>query len=712
MNHFRRLAALWCLSAVLCGQVAQARIALVYQRPDSPAGNLAAREGAIQQKRNARLVASILRSSGNTDFLVRQTGSLNTEMARSGLFINNAGNTTPAAWGRGVYSEQVEAVVLVGSATNILVPNTARFDSLTMATRQASGSGHAVPMLQLRDNSSVLFSFPPKFGAGVDSVGVTADENGPGKAIYFANDHNAWLSHAYVAGSTGFYDTGDIRRILFGGTPAYEARHSMQASGGIVPCNQCDSLGSYAANDTLILWDRQYDKGIRQARTMVFANAFGAGAAYDSLSNFSYIDSRPPTEGDFTIILAALAHLDSLVRADTTAAGVKRGGKVLGDKVIKIAPIVYGGLARGERHSWKSPGAAQGILASDTSAFYATLDSIATLGIPITFAINPDSASSYERDLIKMKQVGMARFTPQVWNGVADSTKAGGQNAKYRPVDVFGRYRNRTAMGDGTGVGVDTGSVYTLARSALRLVDSLTSGRVSRIAVAPDDDWSPLNTDGVLKLSSQVRIDSVMYALQQAGFRGVVADAQDPDASASKRNGGPSKTNPRGYYNRQQVYASGSISGLRDFKILTHTGYAINGSRSQAFLGTDSTGSSGGWLGLVYKEISRVWSGALLDLDNSYDTWPSDDMSSAQAVRSYDDIHQRKVDRTQAAVGRPVVRGNIYRISCADLSGVPNGPPARPAYHVLKAMKNAMTAIDKLAGRTVVMFDYPEDIEP
>jgi hypothetical protein len=560
-------------------------------------------------------------------------------------------------------------------------------------------------MLQLRDNNGSVAGDVAKYGISADSVGVTADDGGPGKAIYFAGDGNAFLTHAYVAGSTGFYDTGDIRRILFGGTANYEARHSMRASGAPVGCAQCDSLGSYAANDTLILWERNYGQTITGANRIVFANAWGAGAAVDSLNNDSYVGYRPPTEGDFAVILAALARLDSLVRASGA------GKKVLGDKVIKIAPVIYGGLARGERHAWKSPGSAQGILDADTSAFYAILDSLDALGIPVTFAVNPDSASSYARDIIKLKSVRAARFTPQVWNGIADSTKAGGQDAKYRPVDVFGRYRNRTAMGDGSGVGADTGSVYTLAKSALRITDSLFAGRVSRVAVAPDDDWSPLNTDGVLHGSNRVPIDSVLYALQQAGFVGIVSDAQDPDASGMKRTG-PAASNPRGFYNRQQLFSSGSVAGLRNFKILTHTGYSIMGGRAQSHLGTDSTGTSGGWLGVIYRELSRAWSGALLQSDNSYDTWPYDDINTAQAVRSYDNIHMRKVDRTQAAFGRPVVKGNIYRISCADLSGVPNGPPAANGYHVLKAMRNAMITINKLAGRTVVTFAYPEDIEP
>jgi hypothetical protein len=61
---------------------------------------------------------------------------------------------------------------------------------------------------------------------------------------------------------------------------------------------------------------------------------------------------------------------------------------------------------------------------------------------------------------------------------------------------------------------------------------------------------------------------------------------------------------------------------------------------------------------------------------------------------------------------RPVVHGNIYRLDCADLSGLPSGPPALVGYWVLRDAKRAMDVINKLAGRTVVAFAYPDDVTP
>ena len=697
---FRRLAALWCLAALCAGEVAQAKVLII--RSYTNRSNLQENEIEAQNIRNTRLLESIIRRTGGVYTTVRSDKS-RTEWARTGAQV----------WGAGTAGEFVEQFdgVIVPHAQSETFAGQVRGDSLTRMTVQGR-EGAAVPALVFRDNGPVLTGTAdaPAYDGPVDSCGVTDVDTGPGKAIWQKGTTQAFLTHAYTSGITGSYNTGDLRKILFAGTPAYEYRSSTDDAGGTanIACAWCDSMATYADNDTLVLWERQYGTRITQASTIVFSSSYGAGAAVDSIQNIvgDAVVPRPATEGDFAVTLAALARLDSLVRAD--------GGTVLGNKVIKVAVVVYGALARGERHGWKSPGSAQGILSSDTSAFYTVLDSVSALGIPITFAGNMDSAASYARDVIKLKSVRLAKFTPQVWNGVSDSAVAGGQNAINRPVDVFGRYRVRFAIGDDSGAGADS-SIKTLAKSSLRMADSLFGrDRVSRIAVAPDDDWSPKNVTG--GQSGGVTIDSVLYALKLAGYNGVVADSQDPDADASKRTG-PAATNPRGYYNQQRTYTSGLIPELRDFKILTHSGFAVIGGNAQAYSlpsGTrDSTSYKGavGWTSNIYRELSRFWSAALLDHDDSYDTWAYDDINSGP-TRVYDGIVQRRVDRTQAAVHRPVVKGSIYRLSCSDLSGLPGGPPAASGFHILKAAKNAMDTINRLAGRTVVAFAYPDDIEP
>lgn len=684
---------------MLASGVAQAEVLIT--RPEFSKLAINLQEAKVQSMRNVRLLESIIRATGGTYQTIYQN-DYKTEWGRTGRQYV------------GTSYKQYDAVIHIGSL-NPVPGSTGGFrpDSLFF-TRVQGGSTRtdkAVPFLLMLDNSGPITGTGVVPDAVADSAGVIELPNGPAPAYNFGGDTRAAATHIYTQGYVGAFDTGDMRKILYARTFPYIWRASTSDDGVTIPCSWCDSLSSYAANDTLLLWDRQFNTRLGQASTVTVASVGGAGAAADSLANNSIPAAhRPGTESDLTLMLASLAHLDSLVRAKRDSTGRYLGERVLGDKVIKIAPVIYGGLANGQRHAWKSPGSAQGRSPSDTASFYAALDSLNALGIPVTFAVNVDSASYFARDVIKMKSVRSARFTPQIWNNVADTSSFKVQNALYEPKDVFGRWRKRIAIGDGSGLGADTLAIYTLARSALRLTDSLFDGRTSRFAVAPDDDWSPLNITG--RDPGGLGIDSVMYALQRAGYIGVVADAQDPDAKAFKSHG-PSKTNPRGYYGQQMRYSSPTISALRDFRILAHSGYNIMGGRAQYMFGPDSTQSVSAFgvdgSGILFRELTRSWSGALLDFDNAYDIfqyderWPND--------RAYDNIHQRKVDRTESPNNGPVRKASIVRLSCADFSGKPGANPMM-GYWILKSMANAMYIINTLAGRTIVRFAYPEDIEP
>lgn len=693
---------------MLAGDVAWAHVQII--RPDYTKNDLVAEVPAERQaKRNLRLVESIIRATGGT-FETRFSTETRTDWMRRGIFVVNPGTAGADT------SFDIDATISMYVTRPINISGMARPDSLVRALLQSQRGNipqSTKPILMVRDNTCPITASEGAaslFGT-LDSAGYKQYDEGAGKVVYRAGRPPGFLTHSYMVGATDGYDTGDKRDILFSRYQNYVNRGSKSETGsGRVACSWCDSIPSYAASDTVILWERQFDSYIPYASRMVFVMGWGAGAFEDSISDDGITSNGgfAGTEGEFPVLLAALAHLDSIVRATSTS-----GGSVLGDKQIKIAPVIYGGLARGERHAWKSPGSAQGILASDTSVFYAGLDSLRSLGIPVTFAINPDSAASYARDLIKMKENPFARFAPQVWNGVSDTSKAGGQNPYYRPVDVFGRYRARAAVGDESGLGSDS-SIAGLAKSSLRLVDSLVGrARVSPTAVAPDDDWSPLNVDGVLKGSDRVPIDSVLYALRLAGFSSVISDGNDPDASAFKRHG-PSATNPRGYYQKQQKYSLKKFC-VDDINILSHAGYAITGGSRQMSAGAtsfpDDSSTTTGGAGIIYKEIARAWTGALMGHDNSYDTWGYDGN-----IINYDrlDIDYRRADHLNSRFdpGLGIQGGNIFRLSCADLSGVPNGPPALNGFHALKAIKAAMDIVNWKAGRTIVRFCYPEDIEP
>jgi len=714
---------------MLAGEVAQAKVLIIWERNQLVAA--VDDDTRAQQVRNTRMVTSILRATGareGADYRLIRNDQTKTEWLRTGDQVWNGGlvSGTPAL---GAYVEHFDAVISTYKHASISgqITGSARSDSLTLWNVQ-NRTGAAVPVLQLRDNSSQVCCGQQQWEVTAsDSSGASGTESGLGyaKLIHFRGQDAPYWGASYMEGGINPYETGDLRRILTS-DPMPFGYHFQRGStdddgGGAAACKWCDSMVVNSEADTLILWERQYDKNPNKvstsgARTMVFASAWGGGSAIDSLGNADGTSWTPPTEGDWATILIGLARLDSLVRADTLN-GVKRGGRVLGDKTIKIAPVVYGGLARGSRHSWKSPGSAQGIFPPDTSAFYAILDSLDALGIPITFAVNVDSADSYDRDIIKLKSVKNAHFTPQIWNGVADTAVAGGQDAKYRPVDVFGRWRPRTAVGDLSGLGADS-SMAALLKSSLRMTDSIFGkNRVSRIAVAPDDDWSPENLRIPASGFANTSVDSIVLAIQAAGFHGVVANGQDPDARYTKLSSGPSANNPRGALWTQGFYTGG---GIKDFKVLTHSGFSVMGGRAQRAAFADSvnnrpTNVADFW----FTDLSRLWAGALLDFDYAYDTWAYDTgISAGDTIRSYDGIQLNRNDRVQAQAPtmRPVVKASVFRLSCGDLSGVPyggpGGAPAANGYWVLKSAANAMRIINRLAGRTVIRFAYPDEIEP
>jgi len=704
MGGFRRFAAGLCLASLFSGQVAQAKSLIVYAPNTESFGAGTSYLAAPQLNRNLRAVASIIALTGGQVSLVKAQ-STKSEWLRLGQGV----------WGSdaGQYVEQFDATILIDQfATAGII----RTDSVAKFAAFQGGSAHiglAKPMLILRTNGPAIGSAG---GVVPDSTngGAVAFDSGPGKAVHFADDHLDFLTSAYTVSAQNLATKANVRRILFTNIPQADYRISNGTnSGATLGCRNCDSLMNYAANDSCVLWDKNWSVIFpAQASTITFASPWGSGGLADSIGNTVGEPRDPPTEGDWAILLCALAHLDSL-----------SGHKVLGDKTIRIAPVVYGGLARDNRHSWNW-NKSQGINDADTSSFYAFLDSLASRpDIKITFAVNVDSATTYARDIIKMKGITQARFTPQVWDGINDTSLTAYAGF---PKDIFGRYNRRAAYGDSATHALYNGgsdsSIYWQLKRAKAMCDSLFGGRTSKVLAAPADDWSPKQLLGAFQNGGGITIDSVMYAMQLAGFTGIIADAQDPDANASKTNSGPSKTNPRGYYNRQQLFSSGSISGLRNFKILCHSGFNIMGGRSQAecFSGPgagsgtiDSSSSPPRSFFVIYKELGRLWSSNLLAYDESMDLFPYDDPQTDLMWIGNDILH-RKVDVTQAQRRSPIKHGNIVRLSCGDLSGASGSGivPAATMWHVLKAAANAMYVINKLAGRTVVTFDYPENIDP
>ena len=57
-------------------------------------------------------------------------------------------------------------------------------------------------------------------------------------------------------------------------------------------------------------------------------------------------------------------------------------------------------------------------------------------------------------------------------------------------------------------------------------------------------------------------------------------------------------------------------------------------------------------------------------------------------------------------------RASVLKLHVSDLGGIPDGPPSRPGYWAIKSLVNQFRAVNKFAGKTVLVLTYPEDCEP
>ena len=697
----------WTTLALLVGLcvsgVAEAKTLVLWTQPGSAAGT-AKQEFTTQQNRNLRLVTSCLEATGavegvdfkvvksmnNSTAAIKGTNSTaRTEFVRKGQMVWNFGTA-------GAHAEQFDAVVSVGwyGGTHYSV----RLDSLMLPEYLNDAGGLSVPVLVFTTNAEMLVpAVSPSTAAMACSIGVAWDPHGAGDALANSGNadmqqlitdptHYSWVNTAYVSGMLENADCvrpGGIRKLIRSSQSPLTYLNSRAYNAA-----WADSAYNYSATaDTLHLWDL-LNAHIPGSKSMTIACAWGAGAMVDSLADANDPSStvRPATEGDIPLIMMALAHLDSL-----------SGGKVFGHKPLKVAFTVDQACSRGNRRGPHGP------YVDDESAYYAVLDSIAALGVPITFGVNVDSLTAYAAEVAKLKAIARARFAPQSWRMIADTSDTPGNTtaSSDRLIDVWGHNRKRVYVGDGSAT--DTSLFALLRQQRIKADVVFGSARVSRFALAPLDDWSPLGLTGRNRANE---LDSLFYAVTLAGYSGIRVDGQRPEANANT-NVGPGKTNPLGYYNRQgyQRWSLASASG--GMKLLAHNGFYLGGGALQwAGEGGDSTAADR--FGLLYAEYNREWIGLTQDHDNPYDLFPYSWLGAGDP-RLVNDV-VASVDRFHAPR-----RAYVRKLHAGDFSGATggtNGPPARPGWWILKNMVIQARAINLLAGRPIVTFTYPENVEP
>jgi hypothetical protein len=666
--------------------VAEAKVMVV-----APLTRDAMLEVPANNTRMARLLTNVLDLAG-TDYVVVPARSAKTEFCRSGVMVWNYGTA-------GAYTETFDGVIHLGflssanySGASADAPNY-RPESLFKASAAGEGIGTgttkapSVPQLVLSTNAQALVASDNallfvdattsnRCTTGTNSGGV----GGLGRAGYLAGDPTVrWINDTYteavVRNSTA--PAGGWRALVGASIPNLEAREPSNRDDHI--CRWCDSMVTSSAGalvDTVFAFERLMTH-VTGSSPVVFVQMAGAGLSSDSLFDAGATPGRPVAEGNIAMMMLGLARLDSLT-----------GGAVFPKDrpPIRVAVTVDGAYSyRDSLHHY-------GITKRDSSTFDASMDSLAELGIPVTFGVNIDSVVANAEWKRWLAKVPKARFSPQSWTGVSDTTANSGAASWTNHVDMMGRYRRRAAFGDSSAAGADT-TLWANLRSGRFKCDSIWKGKASRFLMAPDDDWSPLGMNG---RGAAPGLDSIAFAIARAGFDGIRVNSGDPDHDANYL-----PANPKGWVNRQ-----GWLSGHRgsQVKLLAYPGHGLGGSANHYAHSDSAVPIDSGYVGMIFQDLNRAWVGMTQKQDWNNDTWPYD---GNLVPRSHNGTWLNEKDM----VWREKYRGSVVRLGCNDFSGA-SGHPARRGWWLVKSLANQFKAINRLAGRTIIEFAYPEDIDP
>lgn len=419
----------------------------------------------------------------------------------------------------------------------------------------------------------------------------------------------------------------------------------------------------------------------------------------DSTTGANAADANPQLEGSAVLILSGLARLDSLT-----------GGDVFTDKSklpIKLGVTVDGGFAHnGRMHP-------RGSAVDDSAIVKATIDSIVAYNalsnrpkIKITLGVNIDSVDSYPNEKAWWSALGPnIRYSPQSWVAIADTAKGGGNASFSNPRDPLGRFRKRAAFGDTTGWNagdannVDSSTTKLLMGSRFKIRSTFGADKMSGLLMPTDDDWSDLNgvSDGTR------RADSTVFAIARAGFSAIRVNGVDRDCDPNYL-----RVNHKGYLNKQMRY----VSTVRNtpLNILAYNGFPLGGGEKLAY-GLLDTVTTPFWQVKPHKEIARALNGLVYRGVADYEMFPYDDHYSqfggGPTLAFYQGVHLNVKDKLNSVHNR----ASLMRLSVSDFSGSATRP-ARLGWWTLKSIANSMAMVNRLAGRTILTIDWPENIEP
>ena len=686
----RRLAA--ALAALsLCASASFAKVLVVYD-VGTVAQYTSGADPTLEPKVQARAVQNVLDRFGS-DYKVLPGSIVTTEFCRTGLVYYRR---------VGVYgydlsgpSEQFDAVVHLawngGLSSSFSGYNP---DSLTL-----NGTSTVPQLFIMADQGSNESGVGGNWDNGVgritwvNTVGYQQAGGGSGNhegegSVYSTDKQWNWFDNIYGATilRKASKPSQGMRVIL--GSGANRTMTHMEPNGLMEPW--ADSTSIQSLPDSMKVWELQAKTG--SGVRITFAT-IGGLMPTDSLSSAGLGIADVPGGINYPVLMCALAHLDSLA-----------SGNVFGRaKVLRYATVIYGGGTTSGRRN------AGGLFIGDSTAAGVTADSLRSLGIPYTVAADPeslDTGGAWQKSIFA--RLGSVRYAPYVRVGMDTSVVATSVvGSRARPVDPFGRFRNRVAFStDTASTNPSTysqllGAKNILARNGLQL---------SGVVVPFADDWSPYQVRGSQNLS---QMDSVCFALRKAGFIGVISNSQGRDSDP-----GYLTTNPVGWGSRERQHTimTTGLSGVR-FKVLMHSGEVSTGS-TQFFSGTAQDSVAPLCVpacpgpNVSVSQQNRFWRGFFANQDGERD-YQFDSYDGFGATDIWTPSKQRLYAQSRASIlwiPAQHLGGTLLELGFATAQS--GTVPTRVGWWTIKHVANVARTVNFLAGRTLIVASYPEDIEP
>lgn len=478
---------------------------------------------------------------------------------------------------------------------------------------------------------------------------------------YLVGQPEVWKASGVVLNAhSGAAPPGIWRPVVALGVSA--SNHAGALPLATAACTDCDSMGRFTTPDTVSLWARYRDPSDRAP--LIFCE-------------------WSPSVPDVWLAAMALAMADSA-----------SGGQLI-TKQVKVAFLVDGIDRSGDYSTFDGIGdtLTAGIFArpdsSDFANVSATLDSMNTLRdwqgnqVPITFSVNADSlgspvpANPTRSQLIR--RVQNFRVALSSYTGVYLQPDVR-QSSQYKLMDIFGHHRFRWAMPTTSTLpftceNSDTLSVYCLLKRAFARADSSFGGvdRVSRVITPVVSDWTPTT----VRRNNLQSLDSLLWAFGDLDVIGVVTSGYANENQIG-RSRLATALGPQGYVANdiELVCRRPGVDAIQNGRL------AILTTR-----GSDDMTAKLSWIQDAGHDITSEAGQGIFTGDwyRFHQTWHPNHMFES--------------------------RTNIIRVNAPALGGAGQGTYApRHAWWLYKWINNRINAINKLAGRTVIMVTTLDDI--